>query len=319
MKSIYVIGNGFDLYHKLKTSYTDFYVFLRDNITKFPPISNWSILDLLNQLESDGIDLWRNFEEALGETNFSSFVTFYGFPDSNDLDEKEGDRQTERAYYLGEDLEELGGKRFYNAIAYAMNQWLENAYHHCQPAEVYNELLNNSDDIFINFNYTPTLEDSYEIPDKNIIHIHGRTYWNQYCKYDEYNYWKYPEAWLDYGYGEANLKYSNKLNSDEALAFSRISDLYTEFKKTIREDSLKHFINGQNFNSIKIIGHSLADVDMPYFSIINKHLTDDAKITMFLYERDWKNEEAFQKQLINIMPKHSISFVKYDDDGFVGD
>lgn len=317
MKSIYVIGNGFDLYHKLKTSYYDFYTFLKNSDNKFPSISNWSILGLLYQLASDGLDLWAGFEEALGETDFSSLVTFYDFPDSNDLDEKEGDRQTERAYYLGEDLEELGDKRFYNAIAYAMNQWLEEAYHSCNPTKVFNELLNNSNDIFINFNYTATLEDTYKIPERNILHIHGRTYRESYCNYDEYDYWKYPDAWLDYGYGEANLKNRKKFNSDEALAFSRISDLYTEFKKPIRKDCLKNFIESKEFNSMKIIGHSLGEVDMPYFSIINQHLTADAEITMFLYERDWGKEGLFQKQLMSSMPNHSISFMKYDDHGFV--
>lgn len=319
MKSIYVIGNGFDLYHKLKTSYCDFYAFLENNDNKFPSISNWSILELLNQLTASGIDLWTNFEEALGETDFSGLVTFYDFSDGDDLDEREGDRQTERSYYLGEDLEELGEKRFYNAISYAMNQWLEEAYHRCRSAEVYNELLNNTDDTFINFNYTPTLEDTYKIPERNILHIHGRTYRESCCNYDEYDYWKYPDAWLDYGYGEANLKYSNKLNSDEALAFSRISDLYTEFKKTIRADCLKDFMESAEFDSMKIIGHSLGEVDMPYFSIINQHLTADAEIIVFLHERDWGKEEKFKEQLMSTMPNHSISFLKYDDYGFIGD
>ena len=317
MKSIYIIGNGFDLYHGLKTSYRDFLFFLQNNIPKFPSISNWSILDLLNQLDSEGIDLWTNFEEALGETDFSGLVTFYDFPDSNDLDEKEGDRQTERAFYLGEDLEELNEKRFYNAIAYAMNQWLEKAYHHCQPVAVYNELLNNSNDTFINFNYTSTLEDSYKIPAMHIIHIHGRTHQAQYCKYGEYSYWRYPDAWLDFGYRKTYVKHCNRLNLDEAIAFSHISELYTEFKKTIMKDCLEHFIKDLKFNSMKIIGHSLGNVDMPYFSLINKHLTEDAKITVFLYERDWGKEETFRKQLMHIMQKHSILFLKYDDDGFV--
>lgn len=186
MKSIYVIGNGFDLYHKLKTSYKDFWCFLQNNIDKFPQISNWSILDLFYQLETGGIDLWTNFEEALGETNFSEFVTFYDFYDGSDLDEREGDRQTERAYYLGEDLEELTNKRFYNAIAFAMNQWLEKAYHKCFPVTIYNELLNNVTDTFITFNYTHTLEDIYQIPSESILHIHGQTHCEKYCnKYKE--------------------------------------------------------------------------------------------------------------------------------------
>lgn len=319
MNSIYVIGNGFDLYHKLRTSYCDFYTFLKRNGNKFPSISNWSILELLNQLDTSGIDLWTNFEEALGETDFSGLVTFYNFSDGNDLNENEGDRQSELAYYLGEDLEELGNKRFYNAIAFAMNQWLEEAYHKCSPVSVYNELLNNVTDTFVNFNYTPTLEDTYKVPYENILHIHGQTHWESYCEYKEQDYWKYPDAWLNYGYGVSSIKYRSRLNSDEALAFSRISDLYTEFEKNIKEDCLKKFIGDTKFNSFVIIGHSLGDVDMPYFSIINKHLTDDAKITMFLHKLDWGNEEKFQKQLVSIMPKHSISFVKYDDYGFVED
>lgn len=315
MRSIYVIGNGFDLYHKLKTSYCDFYTFLKSNDNKFPSISNWSILELLNQLETSGIDLWTNIEEAFGETDFSELVTFYNFSD-DDLDERESDRQSERAYYLGEDLEELGNKRFYNAIAFAMNQWLEEAYHKCFPIKVYNELLNNVTDAFVNFNYTPTLEDTYKIPHENILHIHGQTHWEKYCEYKEQDYWRYPDAWLDYGYGVSSVKYRSKLNSDEALAFSRISNLYTEFKKTTRESRLEEFIGAMKFNSFVIIGHSLGDVDMPYFSLINNHLTANASITMFLYERDWKKEEEFKTKLEYFIPRHPISFIKYEDDDY---
>lgn len=193
MKSIYVIGNGFDLYHKLKTSYKDFQFFLQNNIDKFPKISNWSILDLFSQLETGGIDLWTNFEEALGETDFSELVTFYDFYGGSDLDEREGDRQTEIARYLGEDLEELTNKRFYNAIAFAMNQWLEKVYHKCSPVTIYNKLLNNVTDTFITFNYTSTLEDIYQIPSESILHIHGQTHWESYCEYKEQYYWRYPK------------------------------------------------------------------------------------------------------------------------------
>lgn len=61
MNVLYIIGNGFDMAHGMKTSYPDFYKFLKRDVSDDSP--------LLQQLKKDidaKTELWSDMEEALG-------------------------------------------------------------------------------------------------------------------------------------------------------------------------------------------------------------------------------------------------------------
>ena len=103
MTKLYIIGNGFDLYHGLPTSYTDFYEFgkkLLDEIEEF------YMLDISSAIP------WSDFENSLGKYDWELFRDAQYQPDPTDKDSeiKEGygalDEQQARADGYVEDIKE---------------------------------------------------------------------------------------------------------------------------------------------------------------------------------------------------------------------
>lgn len=77
MNIVYLIGNGFDLAQRLKTSYQDFYEYLKTQT----PINSVGAL-MLDHIKGPEIDLWKDMELKLGEftnevTDKEQFEDFY--------------------------------------------------------------------------------------------------------------------------------------------------------------------------------------------------------------------------------------------------
>ncbi len=154
MTTLYIIGNGFDLYHGLPTGYIDFYEFgkeLLDEIEEF------------YLLEISSANPWSDFENTLGKFDWKEFRDSQYNPDPTDKDfeikEAYGalDEQQARADGYVEDI-----KEYYQ-------RWVEEI--DIQSVERVLTLEENS--YFITFNYTSTLQKIYGIKDENILHIHG--------------------------------------------------------------------------------------------------------------------------------------------------
>lgn len=79
MKELYLIGNGFDMHHRINSSYSQFKNWLEN---RDPVIFN----RLFQVYELDGGDLWSRLEENLGNVPidaildnyvYSSFIIFF--------------------------------------------------------------------------------------------------------------------------------------------------------------------------------------------------------------------------------------------------
>ena len=103
MSILYIIGNGFDLYHGLPTSYKDFYEFGKDLLDE---IEEFYKLDISSAIP------WSDFENALGEFDWKLFRDAQYNPDPTDKDfeikEAYGalDEQQARADGYVEDIKE---------------------------------------------------------------------------------------------------------------------------------------------------------------------------------------------------------------------
>ena len=222
MEKLFIIGNGFDIAHDLKTNYLYFKKFVyqqaygkdelleslqSENAIKLylsgvdeeillEEIDDYCILEMQTSLDlyPDDVDLykllyllmgqitetekfWSDFEAKLADFNKVSIATM----DFLDIDgELNGSLMANNANEIGEILAEY--------IDYSLNKlfklWIEETYSDWKDRiltkgeESYSKLLNdsvlkNSDALFINFNYTKTLEDLYRIPEKQVFHLHG--------------------------------------------------------------------------------------------------------------------------------------------------
>lgn len=225
MEKLFIIGNGFDIAHDLKTDYLYFKKFVyqqaygKDDLLEalqsenaiklylnrideeilLEEIDDYSIPEMQKgpdwgDLYPDDVDLykllyqlmgqitetekfWSDFEAKLADFNKVSIATMDFLDSDGDLD---GSLMANNADEIGEIL----AKYIYYSLNKLFKLWIEETYSDwkdrilTKSEESHSKLLKdtvlkNSDALFINFNYTKTLEDLYRIPEEQVFHLHG--------------------------------------------------------------------------------------------------------------------------------------------------
>ncbi|MCI9265057.1 MAG: hypothetical protein HFF06_10895 [Oscillospiraceae bacterium] len=160
MRTLYIIGNGFDIAHGLPTTYWNFREYLSAHHpdflhffeemydTDFPPKKFWSALEI----EMGHLNITQM--EELAESVLSNM----------DLEpENVGIKDTMDYYWEGQ-------YGFIKKLQGYIEEWISSI-DLSNIAPLKRELVNNDEDLFLNFNYTETLEKVYGIA--NVLHIHG--------------------------------------------------------------------------------------------------------------------------------------------------
>lgn len=184
MSKLFVIGNGFDLAHSLPTSYNCFHNYLRET---YPDADEeggcipWGATDhhgeevwdmnevigyLMHLIIRSAEENWGDFEDALGHLDFS-----WDLSDPSEHLDRDGEPNYFHAAYVNEDrVNQL--VKCVPQIRHFFSEWVETIdVAGADPKPEFQDLLDPHKDLFLNFNYTRTLEEIYGIPD--VCHIHG--------------------------------------------------------------------------------------------------------------------------------------------------
>lgn len=280
---LYIIGNGFDLHHGLKSRYWDFRTYLMGKDD-----------DLVEKLEEYFGEeaLWSDFEETLSELDTeqivdecSNYLVSYGADDWSD------------AYH--HDYQYEVGRRIDLITKDLKNRFTEWVLQLALPS--------NADDfkipirprsVFLNFNYTSTLQEIYGIANENIVYIHNRAI-------DK-------NSTLILGHSRKPterkmLSENNDEDTDVRVAEANgILDAYfvDTYKptETIIAENEAYFDSLRNLKEIYVLGHSLSSVDVPYFEqIINRidKVTVRWVVSYYNQEEVAHHSEAFAALGIN--------------------
>lgn len=273
-----IIGNGFDLYHGLPSSYYYFGCYLIKKDAKFyEEIGkmynlNWckplgpSIVHDYEYIVED--IFWREFEKHLGEVDESFIVDTHNYDlcleNSDPIDIEMNDYEIAeklKRYFAHWVIDTLDKKENYEIIEREMQRAVE-------------RLVFNNEDYFVIFNYTHTLQELYKISENKIHYVHGECFGEEDS--DE----------LIVGHG--NNQRINELRGyidklEQSYNFTQeINNTINEYQCLLRYiENLKkdvqwcsvacnqfyQRING-NLDSINIYGLSLGDVDIPYLQQI---------------------------------------------------
>ena len=160
-----ICGNGFDLHHKLKTSYGCYKEYLQNKKKK-----NIETFEFLVGFHDEKIDMWKDIEESLN-INWRKFF------------EKElsKPRTQNEVYELTHDESILhfisGLEILIRALDDAMTDFtgkdLYEWFSSIDISKAIPDLPLNPNDKYITFNYLETLEQLYSVPTGNVFHIHG--------------------------------------------------------------------------------------------------------------------------------------------------
>ena len=169
VEHLYVIGNGFDIFSGLNTRYSDFRKWLKFNYAFI-----YEALESAYGLPD--IEWWNDFEVSLGKLDIPKYIKNNTPPAKSmetilkEIEEKreKEDRFSPSLIEMSPCADRLSG--LFDVVHYCMKQWVKSMTSICNPKYLQ---LEKDNSIFLNFNYTRTLELLYEIPKERILHIHG--------------------------------------------------------------------------------------------------------------------------------------------------
>ena len=158
-KHLYIIGNGFDLHHKINSSYKNFRDWLYDN----EPSVLTDIEEAYGCCEDEW---WSDFENQLSSLDileYASTIARENVPDltSDHCDRTWNDAQIEVKQNLD---------RLYSDLRSCFRNWILQLN---PPRKDKKIELTRKGSRFLTFNYSKTLENLYGVPSKQILHIHG--------------------------------------------------------------------------------------------------------------------------------------------------
>ncbi|WP_195970936.1 bacteriophage abortive infection AbiH family protein [Clostridium thermobutyricum] len=285
---LFVIGNGFDLGHNLETTYSDFRDYLENTnevflmeLEQMYGFSNDSDKKLVKEY------LWKDFENNLSSIEETNII------------------EAGETIDLGLEIEDMG-------IEDTLSSHWENQYGFIKELNEFvmswigeidinipkkTKLINKcKDDMFITFNYTLVLEKVYGIDTSKILHIHGSI----------------EEDDLDPVIGHGNKQ---KVIENRQIAYEAREQFYEKkcsiynaianyYERTLKNVESFIGINNyffrelKNINTISIIGHSLGDVDIPYFKEIKNYVNKNTIWKFYCYDEN--NSEYYKKKLMSI-------------------
>jgi hypothetical protein len=270
---LYIIGNGFDLYHDIKSSYYNFRDFLKKNDPE--------VYEVVDKYLGGIENFWSEFEKNLAYLDedtlldhASNYLVSYGAEDWSDAYHYDYQYEMEQIITALTD----GLKRNFA-------QWA------CKIEITTNKPLLDLDRnaLFLTFNYTPTLEKLYRIAPAKINHIHGVVEGDDSDIVFGHGYIQ-PEMKPDLEkirreQGEqAYNDYLDDLSAEDVRIRKgrEILDSYfpNTFKPTkdIIQANEVYFASLKLIDEVIIIGHSLGDVDVPYFQEICNSLSNPKAI-----------------------------------------
>jgi hypothetical protein len=287
MTTLYIVGNGFDMHHRLPTSYSGFKEF-----AKYSSFTN-AFERYFAFAPSDGSfdDIWADLE-----TNLSKFSVDELIEDkSNYYDDDPHEDQFN--YEVDAEIVNLT-----QGLIESLSAYLALADKH--PIEPCTFLNLDHECRFINFNYTHTLERIYQIPAANICHIHGMLnsdiapmvigHGLERSKYEapkKIDISHYTDEQVSEFCDVYSAKYDDAVES--AHRYYNLSIKDTQDCIALHNDFLNSL---QDVEKIIVLGHSLSDIDYPYFEWLNSMVKSDCLWQASFYpvnqkEKIWNNLE----------------------------
>lgn len=292
---LYILGNGFDMMHGVKSSYYSF----RDSIGKRNQLRRTLEIFLLPD------DIWGDFESALGQFNVAMM-------NSADIIDMNLDM-------WGAYDEDAGAAEYYLAVEMAADPIVTVAQELQKYFRRWIETLSigTSDrplkSIFKNthtlcFNYTEFVEMLYGVSKENVCYIHG-------CRQN-----KNEPLVLGHMPGASDAMYDFEDNrvttgngkkqemicvaQEDSLRFIIDSDnSLTKYCDKIIEKNKAFFSSLKDVKDIIVIGHSMSEVDMDYFCEVINHLDNIDDVNWYIGCHRLRDLENMQ----NMIQKLNIS------------
>lgn len=281
---LYIIGNGFDLHHGLRTSYANF----RDDYVKKKSSVLWNdLLDIYGEAPQNDNLWWKDFENMLGKVDYESLSKSHN-------DDALGFMKV-RNLMKGK-LPPLFGK------------WIKDVDSRIDASKI--KLMDEIDvgSLFFTLNYTLLLEKAYHVKEDNVWHIHGTIKHSDEIVVghdaDAGQLVKYTQ---EYNKDQQRISpsYADNINQEALNGAKKVKNrIYLQEDKFYQYSKIRHYV---------AMGFSFNDIDMPYVEkmwSVNRQ-KEDADWTLYWYSSGEDN--LMKKKLIELgVNEKSITTLKWE-------
>lgn len=300
--TLYIIGNGFDLMHRVPSSYYNF----RDSMGK----NNSLRYDLEIALTAE--DIWADFENALGTLNLDlmgsrniidMWLDDFGFYDDEDGGAAE--------FCMAVEASAAQMSNLVNGLQPTFRRWIEQLEVGTDDRPLRG--LFHSQGKVLDFNYTEFVETLYGM--KDVCYIHGSR-----KKKKKLILGHKPGAVGNFY--EKRRRPRNYRQAATDIAQDRVLDLIGQYDKELTKNSQEIIKNHHDFfaglacmDQIVVIGHSISPVDWDYFIEVKKRaenahwyfgiygLNDLQNMSELIKRLNIKNYSVFRTDNIWTKPK----------------
>lgn len=320
MKTLYIIGNGFDIYHNLDTRYQSFASYMAEyhNDIYELLLQYYALPDITDPaLTKEEYALWSRFEAALADLDYklvlednSDYAASPGFGEWKDS--QWHDYQVQMESIIRQLTTELieAFSNFILDVDYSVPQ--------INPSLQFDE-----DSHYLNFNYTETLQYYYGIADERITYIHEKAgqkdalilgHGTDPANYveskekepvgltpEEYENWRQQKA--------DEWDFSTDAAKQEILRY--YTNAFKNCEKIITQKEI-FFSSLSEIEKIILLGHSLSEVDIKYFQKL-KAVTGDNIEWQVSYYGDYEKEQHMLILLDLGVPQHKIKQISISD------
>lgn len=298
-RTLYIIGNGFDIHHGLDTWYSSFGLYLKDKHSSiYDNLVNYIGMPELDSEDEQTLyaQEWNEFEKSLANLYYEEIIDehseYAANPASDDYHKDLGAIEI----YVSEIRDNLTIKLF-EAFKEFINQ--------VDYPNLYNSksLRIKKKAHFFNFNYTKSLQKYYSIPDSSILYIHKQA--------DSDDILVLGHGFVPDSFTPEEPKMPSGLTDEEEQEWidhqSDMYDISVEFGKnallkyfeqsykdsnTIIKENEAYFNSLLTIERVVIFGHSLAPVDEKYIQKIHSRVSSKCK--WFVFYRS--NSEISEKR-----------------------
>ena len=278
---LFIIGNGFDLWHKLPTNYKDFYKQYNEHLDQIEHYFSYGLQEE---------ELWSDFENVLGQFDESILI------EENDFMDFSGDEFPTQQMYGLEDAVDNFSRDIINDITDSFTEWLRGI----SLNKLAQQMVFPDQARYISFNYTSTLQQLYAVPETNVNHIHGSLGKSSSLIFG------HTET-VVHAIAEEDTYYTEAINHGRKV----LEALQKPVNDIIRSNLTPWLNKIDNISVITVIGHSLNNIDLPYFSRIVGEFPD---AYWQCYSFSQKEALAHSSILQQIgVPKHNLRVGTYTD------
>lgn len=253
--TLFIIGNGFDMFHGLPTHTSNFCEILSSKKV------DGDIDNALEIFMNYGVD-WGEYENSLSKMNLDE-IEEQNLTMPDYLSDHESDRDG-TIFNMESYLSDLSF-----VIEESLSEMVENANELLYDTEAKLNNMFMKNDAILSFNYTSTLEELYEIEGIPILHIHGYFEDNDELLFG-YREGKNADEYRKYHFDPLDDSRDYYVDSQR----EKIVMFYENWRKNIQLDKLKEFLNNiHNIDQICVMGHSMSYVDGEYMELIEEILS----------------------------------------------